>query len=115
MKILNREEFFKLPQGVLYSEYEPDDLFYNMFIKGEQLKSDYVEMSIIGNIEANSSDERYETIDSAKENKNSIKLDFEKYGRNGMYDEEQLYALYEKQDLEDLIKCLQKSLEYYDK
>jgi len=105
MRILNREEFFKLPEGTVYSEYDPLD-FYGLFIKGEQLQSDYVELELIGNLDYQDSDEYSETLEKARETGNSFKLDFESYDRNGMYSDDQLYAVYEKEDIEGLINVL---------
>jgi len=109
MKILNKEEFFKLPQGTVYSEYDPLT-FHSLFIKGEQLTVDYIELDLVGNIEYNNSDEYCEILEEAKETGKSFKLDFENYGRNGMYSDDQLYAVYEKEDIEGLINTLKACL-----
>ena len=43
---------------------------------------------------------------------NSLKLDFDICGRNGMYDDNQLYAVYEKDDIEGLINVLKQCVPY---
>jgi len=36
-----------------------------------------------------------------------VSLDFDFYGRDGSFDDEQMYAVYTKKDVEDTIKALQ--------
>ena len=117
MKIVNKEEFYKLSEGVVYSEYEPC-IITELFIKGSTLSSkntpiDYTCLSLIGNLDSNNSEEFYNILESSQENKTTFKLDFENYSRDGLYGDDQLYCIYEKQDLEELIKVLQDSLSRY--
>lgn len=117
MKIVNKKEFYKLPEGTLYSEYKPQvftDLhikeatFYNL----DRNPTDYVEMCLIGNLLVQNSNEYSDTLEKAEETGSSFKLDFEMYGRNGMYQDDQLYAVYEKVDIEGLINVLNQCIPY---
>jgi len=40
----------------------------------------------------------------------SVEVDFENTSRDGMFEDEQLYAVYEKEDVEKLIARLQQTL-----
>lgn len=109
MRIVNRKEFSELPNGTLFSEYNPV-VFQGLFIKCEQMGSDYGELSLIGNVKAASSDQSFQILESAEENGTSFDLDFESYGRNGIFNEEQKYAIYERKDIEELIQALKETL-----
>lgn len=109
MKIIDRQEFFKLPEGAVYSEYDPLT-FHGLFIKGEQLSVDYVELDLIGNIDYTDSEDYCAKVESSYHERKSLKLDFENYSRNGMYADDQLYAVYEKEDIEGLINVLKACL-----
>lgn len=112
MKIVNREEFLKLHSGILFSEYEPC-AFYGLFIKQESTNhNDYYETALIGNVDYDSSEDFVDVLLAAQENKTSVKLDFDCCGRNGMYDDNQLYAVYEKEDIEGLINVLKQCVPY---
>lgn len=105
MKIINKLEFFKLPAGVLYHEYEPC-VFRGLLVKGDSWESDYIEMDLIGNIESQNSSQFVDILYEAEETGKSFNLDFDNYGRNGMFSNDQLYAVYEQEDLNQLIEFL---------
>lgn len=113
MKILNKEQFLKMPAGTVYSEYEPC-VFTGLLVKGDTWPCDYIEMSLIGNIESEDSGDFANKLMDAQKTGDSLPLDFDCYGWNGMFEDSQLYAVYEKEDLEGLIGCLQESLESLD-
>jgi hypothetical protein len=112
MKIVNKQEFYKLPEGTLYSEYEPCVL-NGLNVKGMNMVGldnkliDFTLKSIIGNVYCDSSDDFVNILTDAEENKTSIKLDFDYYGRDGLYEDDALYAIYEEKDIDDFIKQLQ--------
>lgn len=111
MKIVNKTEFYALPEGTLYSDYEPC-IFTSLKVKGSTLYSeekpiDFIYESLIGNIYAESSGHFVDMLDDAENNKTSLPMDFECGERDGLYEENQLFAIYEKKDLEDFIKKLE--------
>lgn len=122
MKILNKKEFYKLPIGTVYSKYDPV-CFDLLYIKGENLyggengePSDFFYIELISNVSCYNSNEFVDILEEAEEKGTSFDLDFESQTRDGMYDDSQLFAVYEKKDLEGLISKLQSSLfdcEYY--
>lgn len=114
MKIITKQELYKLPNGTLYSNYEPC-IFTGInikcdtyFLNGEGNDPfDFSLISLIGNLECNGSDHEIEILCDALENKKSFKLDFNSSERDALYDEEDLYAVYEKHDVVELINKLQ--------
>ena len=105
MKIVNRKTFLQLPIGTLFSEYEPC-VFYGLFVKTGHCSEDYFEKELIGNVKCNSSGEFAESLEHARLDSSSVDLDFEIDGRNGAFKMDQLYAVYEKQDIKQLIDKL---------
>lgn len=110
MRIVNKKEFLALPAGTLYSEYDPQ-VIDGLFIKGETIfhggiPRDYVYESLIGNVDANDSNEEFEILIDAEENGTSFKLDFDCRMRDGLFDDSKLYAIYEPEDIIGLINKL---------
>lgn len=109
MKIINKETFLKLPAKTIYSEYEPC-IFDGLFVKGDTWPCDYLEQNIIGNVYCSSSEEFSRILVQSEETGHSFNLDFDCNGRNGLFDDKQLYAIYEKEDLENLIAVLEEGI-----
>jgi hypothetical protein len=105
MKILNKIEFLALPEGVLYSEYSPC-CFRDIFIKGDTWGNDYLYIDLVGNVKADSSEDEIEILDNELINGGHVNLDFETFSRDGSFDDDQLYAVYEKKDISELINKL---------
>lgn len=82
MRIVNRREFLELPPGVIYSEYVPA-VCTGLFVKGESYTNDYLESSLVPNCW----------------NMQEPSFD-EDQTRNGMFDDNQLYVVFEAADLE---------------
>ena len=113
MKILNREDFLKCPAGTIFSTYEPC-VFHGLNIKGESIfypdgGNDFTEAELIGALDVDSSDDYMEKC-IRMENGEDMPTDFEFYGRNGMYEYSQKYAVYTKEDVSKLIELLKKTL-----
>lgn len=103
MKIINKEEFMKMPSGTLYSEFKPC-IFNDLMIKGETIGSDYLYMSLIGNVchEGDFASFIFDRLDNSKD----FHLDFNLYSRDGLYDNDAMYAVYDKNDIIGLIDTL---------
>ena len=109
MKIVNRKIFLQMPKGTLFSEYVPC-VFYGLFAKtGEpdDMINDYFEKELISNPKCHDSGEFSSILINAEETGASFNLDFDISGRNGAFKNDQLYAVYEKQDIVQLIHTLQ--------
>lgn len=105
MKIVNREEFLEYPEGTLFSKYEPC-IFGDLCIKGDSLTNDFWYQEINSSIKCNDSGEFSDILLSAQETKESIEMDLDIEGRDGLYDENQLFAVWEEKDVKALIDRL---------
>jgi flavodoxin len=112
MKIINKQEFYDLPENILYSNYDPcvisglkikKKTIYNQ----EKEAIDYTYIDLIGNIECDGSDDFFEILENSNKNKINFNLDFEIEERDGMFDEEEMFCIYEKKDIERFLLCLE--------
>ena len=114
MKIINRNEFLKLPSYTLYSKYEPC-IFDDICIKGESMiwdsGNDFIYTPIADVVDSSSSSNFYDKLADAVDNKTSLSVDLECGSRDGLYDDDQLFAIWEKEDIQKLIASLNKCLE----
>lgn len=103
MRIYNRTEFMKLPEGTLYCQGKP--LYFNgLLVKGETIGDDWYCRNLMW-ITADSSDEAFKRLDEMIGNGASYPIE-DAYGRDGGFDEEDIFMLYEKEDLIELAKVL---------
>ena len=111
MKIVNRETFLKMPENTVFTKYEPGH-FDELMIKGETLEfNDFCEQQIL-EVESNSGDfgEFIDILETAEKEGKSFNLDLHCEGRDGLFDNDQLFAIFEKQDVEMLIERLKECL-----
>ena len=108
VRIITRKQLLSLPENILYSHYEPCN-FGNLQIKGESIRDiDFYSQSITDAIDCDSSGEFADILFAAQETGRSFKMDFYCESRDGMFDSnETLFAVWEKDDIEQLIKRLQ--------
>jgi len=106
MKIVNLETFLKLPKGTVFSKFNPM-CFEGLKIKGDSLESmDFTYQDLIGNVETESSDQFIDFCILAQKSEKSLSLDFYCPERDGQMENEQLFAVYELDDLAGLINRL---------
>ena len=111
MRIINRQEFLTLPEGTVFSEYEPC-AFTGLFIKiGDCLLDDYFELPLVGNVKCRGSEGFIEILEQARKSGEGFDLDFDGGERNGCFEDEQLYAVYDRQDIQQLIERLKECLQ----
>jgi hypothetical protein len=107
MKILNRKQFLKTPRNTLWSYYEPC-CFRELNIKTSNDKdweNDFVYYGLIAEFNTKNSNEFVE-ICERMELGESVPQSFEETTREGMFEDEQLFLVYEKEDIKGLIKTL---------
>jgi hypothetical protein len=109
MKIINLKEFRKLPAGTIFMKYEPC-VFGHLMCKGETWEYDFLYENISYDFDAKDSGEWADKLFLCEEEGESITLDFNIGCRDGMFEEGQLFAVYEKKDIEGLITKLKSSL-----
>lgn len=108
MKVIDRKAFLALPPETLFSKYQPC-VFEDLCIKGDTiLENDFCYQSITDAIACNSSDDFTDILSRAEITEESIQMDFDCQGRDGCFDSEQLFAIWERSDVEALIQRLQR-------
>ena len=110
MKIITRAEFLKMPKNTLYANYEPC-WFGPISIKGETIGNDFLVQQIADSIVANDSEEFADKLEEAKNTGKSVEMDFDIEGRDGMFEDNQLFAIYERRDIDYLINRLERCLD----
>ena len=106
MIIVDRKTFLQLPPETLYAKFQGE--FDRVCIKGESFENDWMEQSIT-EMKCDSSDE-YNDIIATAENGTRFELDLECEGRDGMFDEDQLFVVFQKPDIAVLMKRLERCL-----
>lgn len=107
MKIMKRKQFMELPAGTVYAYYEPTN-FRGWSVKQSTGGLDFFNRDLI--------DFSNKTFDSLPldgsdvDPEQSFPLDFQTGGREGLFDEEKLYAILEPHDVKALIASLQNAL-----
>lgn len=106
MKIVDRKTFLSLPAGTLFSTYQPC-VFGDLRIKGDSIgEIDFFYQPITDAIACNDSSEFAEKLDAAQASGASLSMDFDCQGRDGMFDADQLFAVWEPADVAALIARL---------
>ncbi len=110
MRIVKLDEFRKQPEGTVFCKYAPCcfgdlEMFGGVF--GE---NDFVSTALVGWVKSSGSNEMMDILTDAEESGKSFQLETECYGRDALYEKEQLFALYEKEDILQLIETLRKAL-----
>ncbi len=107
MRIVTLETFIAMPAGTLYTEYEPC-IFGELQIKGESCaQNDWFVQSIVGSLDVTGSSEWMEFLLAEPAAGKSLPIDLESQGRNGLFPgPESLYAVWEPQDVRQLIARL---------
>jgi len=112
MKIVTKQEFYKLPNGTLFSYYEPC-IINGLMIKLDTITSgvygkepiDFFYQDLIGNVNTDNG-EFSEILINAQENKVDFDLDFEVGERDGLYEENALYVVYNSDEIKQLSKII---------
>ena len=107
MKIVDRKTFLELPKNILFSKFEPC-LFGELLIKGETWGNDFWCQQIKDAIDCNDSGEFADILFDAIENETHFNMDFECESRDGLFEDGQLFAVWETDDINQLIGRLKK-------
>lgn len=115
---MNRTKFLALPSGVIYSLCRKDlTIDEELYIKYDSLEDiDWVEASLL-DIPATTTYSRSTSIDDTIEESfrtgKSFQLNYGHTMYNGFFESEQLFAVYEKEDVEKLVSHLKNTLPSY--
>lgn len=107
MKMYSRQEFMKLPEGTIFSS-GPQYGFSDIQIKGETWEVDFLESSLV-NIDSFNHDEWSDRMQKMHEKCASYPINKD-YGREGLFDNEMVYLVYEKEDLEYMIEKFKEAI-----
>lgn len=105
MRIMDRKTFLALPAGVLFSKYVPC-IFGELCIKGDTWSNDFLVQDIAGALQSTGSADEVDKLNDALVNGTKLVMDFNCMGRDGMFDEDQLFAVWETDDVVGLIRRL---------
>lgn len=108
MRILNRKDFLNTPKGTLWSYYKPcffSDLNVKTSDKADY-DNDFVYFGLIAEFDTGNSGE-YIEVCRRMEQGESIPASFEETQREGLFDDEQLFLVYEKDDIKRMAETLQ--------
>lgn len=118
MKIVNFQEFMKLPAGTVFCEASNENVFNfdQLSVKYDNCgERDFVYKNLF-DIEAEGSDDLGEKMFKAEAEVNAtgvseeIELDFDCTARDGLFDNNRFFAVFNKEDVAGLIASLQKCL-----
>lgn len=106
MRIVNKETFLKLPSNTLYCKYTSLGIFGELYIKLGSLSNDWYYSEITGWPQGcDTSDDFYSKMGLA-EGGEEFSFDMEVGSRDGMYEEEEYFAVFDKEDVKALINKL---------
>jgi hypothetical protein len=112
MRIYNRQEFMKLPAGTFFAKGKPW-YFEAIDVKDETcvIEGRNVDFFVHGLtwVEANDSGEAIDRLEEMKERGDSYPMQ-DSICRDGCFDEEDIFLVYEKEDLERIKIMLEKAL-----
>lgn len=92
-----------LPAGVIFSCGKPC-YFEGFFVKGETMGNDFTQRSL-DDFEAPDSGDWADNFDDMLENNVSVPIDKD-YGRQGLFDDEHIFLVYEDDDLDNLLETI---------
>lgn len=120
MKIVNRSTFLAMPPGTVYAKYEPC-IFEEMCIKGETLfhddgrPFDWFYQQIVDAVDAFDSNEWSDRLERSRLTGESVPMNFDIESRDGCFEDDQLFAVWEPADITALITRLQEALAFSSK
>lgn len=107
MRIVDHKTFLSLPAGTVFSKYEPY-AFDSLAIKGSSIGDiDFFVQEIETAVDSDHSGDFYDKLDAAQTKGASLAMDFNCESRDGLFEPGQLFAVWEKADVEGLIARLQ--------
>ena len=114
MRIVDRQTFLAMPEGTVFAKYDPSIIREPMVkcdsiaIRGELKDFRYV--GLTDQVDCSGSFERDGIMDLAEIEGTPFALHFNTQSRDGLFDADQLFAVWDRDDVEGLISRLQMSL-----
>lgn len=111
MKIYRRDEFLKLPAGTIFAKGKPQ-YFEGLSVKGDSLPDDFTCRQLVWFENHGDTDDEFDQgyrFDAMVEGNASFPMG-QSYGRDGCFDDEDLFLVYERDDLQELRGIIDKAL-----
>lgn len=110
MRIVNLDEFRKMPPGTFFQKYKPD-VFGDLAVLDDVWDTDFV-VNHITSCPINGKDmsETGDRLDDMVENGTSRPVCFDFIARDGCFEKDQLFAVWEEADLDSLIAFARNAL-----
>ena len=109
MKLYNRTEFLKLPANVFFIKWFPTYPSGQLCIKGDTMGNDFV-YSSTADFEADDSEDFCDKFDDAFNNGKSLINDFDGGQRDGLFEDDAIFMVYEYNDTQRLSHLLDKAV-----
>jgi len=110
MRIVNRKTFLALPENTVYAKHFECDGFNELQIKGETWTNDWLYENLNDFDDHDTSEERYDKIEAMRKEGKSFPLRLDSCSRDGLFDDEQWFAIYDKEDVAKIIARLTKTI-----
>lgn len=107
MKVYNRKDFLNLPQGTIFCK-GTKWYFDNISVKGSSLNNDFVYVDLC-NIEANDTGQWVDRLEESLLKGVSFPINKDS-ARDGMFDDNSVFLVFEKEDLKYLIDIMKISI-----
>lgn len=106
MRIVNRKEFLAMPEGTVYCKYG-DIYFGDLSIKYRSLTNDWI-YQVIGDFDdAQNSEEMFDKLGQMKADSSVLfPLNCDTTMRDGLYEDEQMFVVYDNKDVMRMINLL---------
>lgn len=117
MRIVKLPEFRTLPENTLFVKAEQPWAWQEPMVKGETLSHDFVSMDLY-EIESTGSDQLFDRWGEMLETGSSYPLDIDTGGRDGLFEADAIFMVYEKADLEKLRTLIDRAIaneEHHDR
>lgn len=108
MKIIDRGSFLAMPAGTLFAKADTPNTygFGPLTLKGETVGSDFYEQRLVGDVEGTGDSEEWIQAYDAMVAGESKPVDLNIEARDGLFDDDQLFAVFDRSDHIYLIKRL---------
>ncbi|KQM88645.1 hypothetical protein ASE67_02575 [Sphingomonas sp. Leaf23] len=108
MRIVDRATFLAMPAGTLFAKADTPNCygFGPLTLKGETTGNDFYEQRLIGDVEGADDSERWIQAYDAMVAGEAKAIDLDIEGRDGLFDDDQLFAVFDRSDHINLIKRL---------
>lgn len=111
MRIVKLEEFLTLPQGTVFSKFRPQIFDFPQIKLASMGEIDFCSFELDHWPECNDSNEHHDIIHKMEQDPTfEHPLTFDVTGRDGCFERDQLFAIWDDADVQGLIERLQWSI-----